>query len=198
MARNERNKRYMKKDHIIYYMFFATFVVSFISLGVSCGREEWRNGMDYLGVIVGILALLVTVLIGLQLYNYIYARENISSMMNEAIRKMVMDYEYITKARDTLMNSYDFVVVDYNAAKIADGIMEALKETNKCGNVEMKNNSLNHIMDDAHKLCVEYSENGKQIKAGKRMEYLYILNHLDHLYKEELKKYVEEATEVEV
>ena len=30
------------------------------------------------------------------------------------------------------------------------------------------------------------------------MEYLYILNHLDHLYKEELKKYVEEATEVEV
>ena len=111
--------------------------------------------MDYLGVIVGILALLVTVLIGLQLYNYIYARENISSMMNEAIRKMVMDYEHITKARDTLMNSYDFVVVDYNAAKIADGIMEALKETNKCGNVEMKNNSLNHIMDDAHKLCVE-------------------------------------------
>lgn len=71
----------MKKDHIIYYKFFATFVVSFINLGVSCGREEWRNGMDYLGVVVCILALLVTVLIGLQLYNYIYARENISSMM---------------------------------------------------------------------------------------------------------------------
>lgn len=53
-------------------------------------------------------------------------------------------------------------------------------------------------MDDAHKLCGEYSENGKQIKAGKRMEYLYILEHIDHLYKEELKRYVEEATEVEV
>ena len=62
----------------------------------------------------------------------------------------------------------------------------------------MKKNSLNHIMDDAHKLCGEYSENGKQIKAGKRMEYLYILEHIDHLYKEELKRYVEEATEVEV
>lgn len=188
----------MKKDHIVYFMFFATFVVSFVSLGMSCGREEWRNGMDYLGIIVGILALLVTVLIGLQLYNYIYARENISSMMNEAIHKMVSDYECITKARDTLMNSYDFVVVDYNAAKITDGIMEALKLTDTCGNVEMKKNSLNHIMDDAHKLCGEYSENGKQIKAGKRMEYLYILEHIDHLYKEELKRYVEEATEVEV
>lgn len=188
----------MKKDHIIYFMFFATFVVSFVSLGMSCGREEWRNGIDYLGIIVGILAMLVTVLIGLQLYNYIYARENISSMMNEAIRKMVTDYEHITKARDTLMNSYDFVVVDYNAAKITDGIMEALKETNKCENAEMKWNLLDHIMEDAHKLCVEYSENGKQIKSGKRMEYLYILEHVDHLYKAELQKYVEEASEVEL
>lgn len=136
----------MKKDHIIYFLFFATFVVSFVSLGMSCGRNEWMNGMDYLGVIVGILALLVTVLIGLQLYNYIYARENIESVMNDAIRKMVTDYEYITKARDTLMNSYDFVVVDYNAAKIADGVMEALKLTNACGNIEMKKNSLDHIM----------------------------------------------------
>ena len=38
----------------------------------------------------------------------------------------------------------------------------------------------------------------QQIKAGKRMEYLYILDHIDHLYKDELKRYVEEATEVEV
>ena len=52
-------------------MFFATFVVSFVSLGMSCSREEWRNGMDYLGIIVGILALLVTVLIGLQLCIYL-------------------------------------------------------------------------------------------------------------------------------
>lgn len=188
----------MKKAHIIYFMFFSTFVVSFVSLGMSCGREEWRNGMDYLGVIVGILALLVTVLIGLQLYNYIYARENIERMMNEAIHKMVEDYEHITKARDTLMNSYQFVIMEEKVAKIADGIMEALRETDKCGNAEMKRNSLDFVMKEAHDFCCKYSENRKQIKAGKRMEYLYILEHIDHLYKGELKKYIEEATEVEV
>lgn len=179
-------------------MFFATFVVSFVSLGMSCGRDEWRNGMDYLGVIVGILALLVTVLIGLQLYNYIYARENIESMMNEAIRKMEADYEHITKARDMITNSYQFVVMEYNAAKIADGILEALKETDKCGNVEMKKSSLDYIMNEAHGLCTNNSENGKQIKAGKRMEYLYILDHIDHLYRAELQKYIQEAEEVEI
>lgn len=188
----------MKKEHIVYYMFFATFVVSFVSLGMSCGREEWRNGMDYLGIIVGILALLVTVLIGLQLYNYIYARETIESMMNEAIRKMEADYKHITKARDMITNSYQFVVMEYNAAKIADGIMEALKETKKCGNVEMRKSSLEYIMNEAHGLCNNKSGNGKQIQTGKRTEYLYVLEHVDHLYKEELKRYVEEATEVEV
>ena len=96
------------------------------------------------------------------------------------------------------MNSYDFVVVGYNAAKIADGIMEALKLTNACDNMAMKKNSLNHIMEDAHKLCVEYSQNGRQIKTGKRMEYLYILEHIDHLYKAELQKYIQEAEEVEI
>jgi hypothetical protein len=88
--------------------------------------------------------------------------------------------------------------MEYDAAKIADGIMEALKETDKCGNAEMRKSSLEHIMNEAHGLCTNKSENGKQIKSGKRMEYLYILEHVDHLYKAELKKYVEEASEVEL
>lgn len=30
------------------------------------------------------------------------------------------------------------------------------------------------------------------------MEYLYILDHIDHLYKAELQKYIQEAEEVEI
>ena len=185
----------MKKEHIIYFMFFATFVVSFVSLGMSCGREEWKNGMDYLGVIVGILALLVTVLIGLQLYNYIYARENIESMMNEAIHKMESDYKHTTAARDIFSNRFVMVVSDYDCARITDCIVNALAEVHKCNNVDMSRNTLDYIMEEAHKLCCEYSVNGKMIKEGKRAEYLYILKQVDHKYIDELMEYVKLAAE---
>lgn len=140
----------MKKETINYFLFIATFIVSIINLGFSLPRKCWDMDIDYLGVIIGILAVLVTILIGLQLYNYIFARENVKLIVNEEIQRMVRDYEHVSEARYKVFSGYDFIVSDFNAPKIIDSIMDALKEIGQCENTIMKDYALRDTMEEAH------------------------------------------------
>ena len=171
----------MKKEHISYYISFATIIVSFISLGISCYRKETNLELDYLGMITGLLAVLVTVLIGLQLYNYIYAR----------------NHNHVSISRNYVTDSFEFIVGDFGCSKIADGIMKALDEISKCENPDLKTHSLDFIMNESHKLVTDYSKEGKYIYKNKRPEYLHILKHIDHKYIPELVEYVKIAAEME-
>ena len=171
----------------------VALVVSMIVLVNYCPTQGIT--FDYMGVIVGILSLLVTMLIGQQLYSYIYARENIRNIMNEAISKVESDYKHATAARDILSNRFVVVVSEYDCARIADCIMNALDEVMKCDNTDIRHSTLDNIMGEAHNLCFEYSGNRKVIKKGKRAEYLHILKQVDHKYTEELKEYVKLAVE---
>lgn len=187
----------MKKEHIYYYISFATIFVSFISIGVSCYRKDINLELDYLGIIIGILAVLVTVLIGLQLYNYIYARDHIQQIIDESVKMMVSDFNHVSISRDCVTGSFEFVVADFGCSKIADGIIKALDEISKCENPDMRTHGLDFIMDEAHKLITDYSKEGKYIYKDKRSEYLYILKHIDHKYLPELVEYVKTAAESE-
>lgn len=188
----------MKKEHIIFFVVFATFLVSFVSLGISCYRTEVDLDLDYMGVIVGILALLVTVLIGLQLYNYIFARENIKLIVDEQVKKMIEDYEQVTKARDLLIEGFEYLVSEFVNEKIADHIIKSLQELDKCQNEIMKEHCLDYVMEEAHKLCTVYAEErGQRIYKDKRFEYLYVLKKVDHKYTPELISYIENAEEVD-
>lgn len=53
------------------YIIYATLVISFTFSIISlCSSLPRTSGLDYIGVIVGILSLLVTILIGWQITNY--------------------------------------------------------------------------------------------------------------------------------
>lgn len=188
----------MKKEHIVFFVIFATFLVSFVSLGISCYRTEVDLDLDYMGVIVGLLALLVTVLIGLQLYNYIFARENIKLIVEEQVKKMIEDYEQVTKAKDFLIEGFEFVVDNYVNEKITDHIIKSLQELDKCQNEIMKEHCLDYVMEEAHKLCTVYTEiNDRKIYKDKKPDYLYVLKKVDHKYTSELINYIENAEEVD-
>lgn len=188
----------MKKEHIYFYLVLATFIVSFVSLGFSLPRVEWSNGIDYLGVIVGILAVLVTVLIGLQLYNYIFARENLKQIIDGEVIKMIKDYEHVTAAHDKVHDGYDYIVTRFVNEKITDAIMTSIKELEHCENPAMKSNCLDYVMKESHSFLEHYRrEDGPRIYVGKRTEYLYLLKKVDHMYVPELVEYIEAATEVE-
>lgn len=187
----------MKKEHISYYISFATILVSFASLGIACYRKDGNLEFDYLGVITGMLAVLVTVLIGLQLYNYIYARDHVQRIIDDAIQKMVSDFSHVTISREHIINSFEIVITSFDCPKIADGIMKALDEISRCENLEMRQHSLDYIMNEAHKMVTDYSQNGKFIYKDKRAEYLHILKQIDHKYQPELFEFVKIAVEMD-
>lgn len=63
----------MKKEHIPLYISILSLTVSGIAIGVSCYRTE-KLSMDYMGVIIGILSLLVTALLTWNIYEAIDTR----------------------------------------------------------------------------------------------------------------------------
>lgn len=70
-------------------------ICSVITICVSLPPAQ-NLSMDYIGVIVGILSLLVTILIGWQIFNYISfegrMRQNIDSKITEARKEIEKDY----------------------------------------------------------------------------------------------------------
>ena len=127
----------MKSKIIQYTITIVAIVISIISLCVACFRNEATLGFDYLGVIVGILAVLVTVLIGLQLYNFIYAREQVKNIVDQQIQNIAKDYDHVSKSRDYLQSGFTNIVLKYETERITDAIINALSEITKCNNQEM-------------------------------------------------------------
>lgn len=78
----------MKKEHIPYYISILSLIVSGIAIGVSFYRTK-ELSMDYMGVIVGILSLLVTALLTWNIYTVIDVK---------SIRE---DYEELKSKMDT-------------------------------------------------------------------------------------------------
>lgn len=73
--------------YIIYAVIVVSLTLSIISL---CNSLPRNSGMDYIGVIVGILSLLVTVLIGWQITNYFMLEKRTKSYAE----KLIKQYSY--------------------------------------------------------------------------------------------------------
>jgi hypothetical protein len=68
----------------IYGLVLLSLILSIISL---CNSHPCTNGLDYIGVIVGILSLLVTILIGWQLVNYFVVEKRMRGYAKKLIEK---------------------------------------------------------------------------------------------------------------
>lgn len=69
---------------VVYISVAVLFAMSIISL---CNSLPRTNGIDYIGVIVGILSLLVTLLIGWQLINYFVVEKRMRGYAQKLIEK---------------------------------------------------------------------------------------------------------------
>lgn len=70
--------------YIIYAAIVTSFTFSIISL---CSSLPRTSGLDYIGVIVGILSLLVTLLIGWQITNYFTLEKRTKSYAEKIIKQ---------------------------------------------------------------------------------------------------------------
>jgi hypothetical protein len=75
----------MKKENWILGLSISAILVSVTSLCVICIRNNELN-MDWYGVLIGILSLLVTLLLGWQIYNAVTMESRLSKM-TESVKK---------------------------------------------------------------------------------------------------------------
>lgn len=78
----------MKKESWALGLSILAIVISIIAISVACPHKA-ELGFDYQGVIVAILSLLVTVLLGWQIYNAIFIKESLKKEVTQSLKEMV-------------------------------------------------------------------------------------------------------------
>lgn len=97
------------------YTFLISIValcLSYIAVANSYPRNFETNGLDYIGIMVSILGIIVAILVGLQLYNVFRLKEDADQVKNA-----VEQLEEYKKAYEDLKQKMEDVSKDMNAYK---------------------------------------------------------------------------------
>lgn len=185
---------------------------SIISLAVSvivlvnyCPTQNLQ--FDYMGVIVGILALLVTALIGAQVGQYVFVDRKIEgiskpitriiarkvaaevahreapdlarAVASEAIDVIVSDFSLIMKGQDLLYKAKnEAMFAEYMSA--IDNTFEAIAFYVQCRNDKMSGPSIIDALDYLSRVCAESKEHGgARVLLGRKQYYESILDKLN-------------------
>lgn len=136
----------MKKENIALGLSGIAIVISIIAICVVCPHKA-ELGFDYQGIIVAILSLLVTILLGWQIYNAIYIKESLKKEVEVSLKGMVAlerinllksqlntlyglhegaliagDINYMMSTLDIMMD----IAIDLNDKVIADRIINKI------------------------------------------------------------------------
>lgn len=207
---------------------FISLGVSVVSLAVSicvlvnyCPTQNLQ--FDYMGVIVGILALLVTALIGAQVGQYVFVDRKIESISkpitriiarkvatevahretpslakataSEAIDVIVSDFSLIMKGQDLLYKAKNELMYSEYMSAI-DNVFEAIAIYSKCQNKKMSDPSIIDALQYLKRPCEECKEHGgARVLENRKPYYIGILDNLDHDTKH-IKAYLHEAKEM--
>lgn len=176
---------------------------------------------DYMGVIVGILALLITALIGAQVSQYIFVDRKIEKVASKITRiiahKSANDISRRVAAEtatEAVRNIPADMAAIFNGKDIARGAelagsvgkyMECIDKTfaaisafSKCSNDVIYKTAVKDSLEtlkNVFEVCRE--KGGARILAGKRESYLSVLQGIRNLQTEFYSQYLQEAQEQE-
>lgn len=138
----------------------------------------WRSpelGFDYQGVLVGVLSLLVTVLIGWQICNFMYINKKVSSIdkiAKEVTKEAIDSYGHSVKSFVLTLDSNDLRkrnLTEYAIDNYIKAIEEGLKGIDEDGILL----PLGYL-----ELLIHDNEGSIQILKGKRHFYIEVLSRL--------------------
>ncbi len=183
----ERNN---KRNALSLILSVIAFVFSIISLGVACYRTD-NLGFDYLGVIVGILAILVTILMAWQLYKYSAWKDTINEVLYTALDKSTKDYTSYMKSI-TQIYTRSMVIDNSKSAFLFDTAIESLHELSKNSNDVLKNQGVDFFYDYLYELSIIMKDtNYMKLFSGKKDHYKYILSLVPHEYQQILLSFLD-------
>lgn len=159
------------KEVIIYIIVLASLIMSIFSL---CNSLPRTDGLDYIGVIVGILSLLVTILIGWQITNYFMLEKRTRAYAE----KLIEQYSYSVDCYAIALTA----VIPYQQHNTEMGIdtsMQAIKR----GLQGYDKNTLSLPMSQLIELARDCKANNykARIYKGRMQEYIKILSNINDI-----------------
>lgn len=162
---------------------------SLIALAVSfSGANEETSIGDTLTVI----SLLVTVLVGWNILNYMQFKDSMTKIAREEVKSVTEDYKAVLNGL-TMLNGKNAILTG-NFAYLIDNSFDALRKIVMCKDEELSGFAIDYVMDFIHELS--QAKKAKILK-GKREEYIYILGNISHKHKASIMRVLEEAEETE-
>lgn len=147
---------------------------------------------DYIGAILGVLSILVTVLIGWNILNYMQFKDSMKKIAEDEVKSMTEDYKAVLNGL-SMLNGKNAMLIG-NSAYLIDNSFDALQKLLECKNEELSKFAIDYVMG----FIYEVSQMGEnEIYKGKQSEYLYSLGKISHKYKTYIIRYIEAAKEVE-
>jgi len=195
------NKRYLCLCIVAIFISAVAIIFSIIAFWSSCKLEydDCNAIMSAFSIIVTILIGAVTVLIAWQVYNHYVAKDEVRQMVEAETKKLAEDIWHVLDSNENSSDDACYLVTSNIRDNMQlDAYMRGIAIANKCKSKTLKDYSINYAMDRFHKLYKKCTEKGEMhITKGKKKEYEYLCNSIDHKYIEELKDYIKNSSEVE-
>lgn len=153
------------RDSLSYSALIICVIISVTSLVMVSPRNN-NLGFDYIGVIIGLLSLIVTILIGWQIYSTINIKTLISKEVTDSLKSFEKDslQAIVNSQYVTIMREYHLSKISNDNDKIIFNMSTALYFASLVGNVDKMKfciNILNEIIenrDEEYVIKKEYLE----------------------------------------
>lgn len=151
-------------------------------------------GIDYNGMLIGILSILVTLLIGWQILNYFQIEKKFECLVNEKIEKFGEDCKYVLNGivRINIYNN----AMSGSCAFLLDNCFSGLREIKKCKKDILKGFALDNVMELINEIIEHYDH--IEIYKSTRAEYLFEIKDVESRYTNHIKEKLEKAKEIEM
>lgn len=164
-------------------------VVSSIAIIVAFSSANERIST---GDTLTVLSILVTVLIGWNILNYMQLKDSMKKIAEDEVKSMTEDYKAVLNGL-TMLNGKNAMLAGHSAYLI-DNSFDALQKLLECKNEELSKFAIDYVMGFIYEVS-KIGEN--EIYKGKQSEYLYILEKISHKYRICIIQFIEAAEEVE-
>lgn len=173
-------------------MCIVSFILSVISL--AC-RYPSSSSIDYLGIIVAILALLVTILIGWQIAQSLYAEDRLRNAVDKVRSETGKDSVHIIRGFSEIQNARVYMMFLQDADKFLDCMFASIKHFSECTNTDTSS----ALIDDCFETILSYLDKpGKDgeytIPTDKVEQFLSILKRIHNHRTEEVARILRQAT----
>lgn len=161
-------------------------VITFVCL--FCIRFSEFN-VDWYGFLVGILALLVTVLIGWQVFNAIQMQNTLKDI-DSKMRKEIDEYDYTVNALLSQLHTIQASFDRYHNKQALEGFMEALGSAVKGSRSESAIEGILSYLLAVQERCILHKEKIYLSKI-KKEDYIRILSGIKGRDAQEMRSFVE-------